>query len=125
MKMVLAKHQNRAEVTIWGTGTPVREWLHVDDGAEAMIRGLSAPSTLEPINVGIAKGISILEMAKLIKVCVGYEGELILDPSMPDGAPHKTVDGSRGAEILGWKPSRSFKQGVQDTVSWYLKHGNH
>lgn len=124
MKMVLAKHENRPEVLIWGTGTPVREWLHVDDGAEAMIRGLSAPSTLEPINIGIAKGISILDMAKLIKACVGYKGELIVDPRMPDGAPHKTVDGSRGAEILGWKPSRSFKQSVQDTVNWYLKHGN-
>lgn len=125
MKMVRAKQQNLPEVIVWGSGKPIREWLHVDDGAEAMIRGLDAPSTTEPINIGVAQGVSILELAQLIQDIVGYEGQLVMDPTKPDGAPYKTVDGRRGAELLDWQPSRSFAQGVQDTVNWYLKHGNY
>ena len=90
-----------------------------------MICGMDAASTVEPVNVGVAQGISTLDMAKLIKSIVGYEGKIVLDPTKPDGAPYKTVDGQRGAELLGWRPSRSFAQGVQDTVTWYIKHGNH
>jgi GDP-L-fucose synthase len=123
MKMVRAKRQNLPVVAVWGSGKPVREWLHVDDGAEAMIRGIDSAPTLEPVNVGVASGISILDMAQLIKRLVGYEGQLVLDESKPDGAPYKTVDGSRGAGLLDWTPSRNFKQGVKDTIEWYLNHG--
>ena len=125
MKIVRAKQNNLPKVVLWGTGKPVREWLHVDDGAEAMLRALDAPSTLEPINIGVGQGVSIWEMALLIKDYVGYEGELILDPSKPDGAPYKTVDGSKGAALFGWQPSRSFAQGVKDTINWYLQNDNH
>jgi GDP-L-fucose synthase len=125
MKMVRAKRHNLPEVVVWGSGKPVREWLHVDDGAEAMVRGLAAPQTLEPVNVGVGSGISILEMARLIKQKVGYEGRLVLDESKPDGAPFKTVDGSRGSDLLGWTPVRNFEQGVEDTIDWYLKHEHH
>ena len=123
MKIVNAKKLNSAEVVVWGSGKPVREWLHVDDGAEAMIRGLNVESYLEPLNIGVGKGISILEMATLIKDLVGYEGELILDPSKPDGAPYKTVDGSRGEQHFDWSPQRDFKQGVTETIQWYLNQG--
>lgn len=125
MKMVRAKRYSLPEVVIWGSGKPVREWLHVDDGAEAMVRGLAAKQTLGPINIGVASGISILEMAKLIKQKVGYEGRLVLDVGKPDGAPFKTVDGSLGAALLGWKPTRNFERGVEETINWYLEHGNH
>lgn len=120
MKFAEAKRQNRPFVDVWGTGKPVREWLHVDDGAEAMIRALDAESTVEPINIGVAKGISILEMAKMIKRHVGYEGEIRLDPGKPDGAPYKTVDGSRGTKLLGWSPEVHFEEGVRSTIDWYL-----
>lgn len=123
MKFVRAKQNKESQVVVWGSGKPVREWLHVDDGAEAMIRGLSVGTTTEPINIGIGKGISILDMAVLIKELVGYEGELLLDPSKPDGAPHKTVDGSRGERHFGWKPSRGFRQGVEETIKWYIQQG--
>lgn len=123
MKMVRAKETAQKQVIVWGSGKPVREWLHVDDGAEAMVRALEVAPTLEPINIGIGKGISIFEMATLIKELVGYEGELILDPSKPDGAPYKTVDGSRGAKHFGWSPDRDFKQGVTDAIQWYVKQG--
>ncbi|MBN8504579.1 MAG: NAD-dependent epimerase/dehydratase family protein [Burkholderiales bacterium] len=117
-----AKQAGAQEVVIWGTGTPVREWLHVDDGAEALVRGLAAPATREPVNIGVAQGISILDMARLIADELGYPGRLVTDPSKPDGAPYKTVDGSRGAEVLGWRPSRDFRAGVRETIDWYLQH---
>jgi GDP-L-fucose synthase len=125
MKMVRAKRQSLPEVVVWGSGKPVREWLHVDDGAEALVRGLDAAPTVAPVNVGVASGISILDMARLIQRLVGYEGRLVLDESKPDGAPYKTVDGSRGAALLGWTPTRDFEQGVRDTIAWYLNHGSH
>lgn len=123
MKIVRAKETAQKQVIVWGSGKPVREWLHVDDGAEAMVRALEVAPTLEPINIGIGKGISIFEMAVLIKELVGYEGELFLDPSKPDGAPYKTVDGSRGAKHFGWSPERDFKQGVADAIQWYVEQG--
>lgn len=122
MKMVRARRENAPEVIVWGTGTPVREWLHVDDGAEALVRGLDADATDQPVNVGVASGVSILAMAELIKEIVGYEGRLTLDASKPDGAPYKTVDGARGAALLGWTPGREFEAGVRDTVAWYLEN---
>lgn len=123
MKMVRAKEEDQPQVIVWGSGKPVREWLHVDDGAEAMIRALDVTPSTAPINIGIGKGISILDMAQLVKELVGYEGELVLDPTKPDGAPYKTVDGSKGAQHFGWIPQRAFKQGVADAINWYLKHG--
>lgn len=123
MKIVRAKQTEQAQVVVWGSGQPVREWLHVDDGAEAMVRALSVAPCVDPINIGVGKGISILEMAILIKDLVGYEGELALDPSKPDGAPYKTVDGSRGAKHFDWSPRRDFKQGVAEAVQWYINQG--
>ena len=122
MKFVKAKNENAPYVEVWGTGTPVREWLHIDDGAEAMVRAINIPSHIEPINIGIAKGISIIEMAEMIKKYVGYSGEIKLDPSKPDGAPYKTVDGSKGEKLLNWKPERNFEKGIKETIEWYLKN---
>ncbi|OQS38644.1 NAD-dependent epimerase/dehydratase family protein [Chromobacterium haemolyticum] len=123
MKIVKAKQAGLPQVIVWGSGTPVREWLHVDDGAEAMIRALDISSITDPVNIGVGRGISILEMATLIKNLVGYQGDLVLDRSKPDGAPYKTVDGSRGAQHFGWSPQRDFKQGIAETIDWYLEHG--
>lgn len=123
MKIVRAKQARQPQVVVWGSGRPVREWLHVDDGAEAMIRALDVATCLDPINIGVGKGISVLEMAQLIKELVGYEGELVLDPSKPDGAPYKTVDGSRGLQHFGWQPSKDFKQGVAEAIAWYIENG--
>jgi GDP-L-fucose synthase len=123
MKIVRAKQTGQAQVTVWGSGKPVREWLHVDDGAEAMVRALNVAPYVDPINIGIGKGISIWEMATLIKELVGYEGELILDTSKPDGAPYKTVDGSLGAQLFGWSPHRDFTEGVAEAIQWYVEHG--
>lgn len=122
MKFVTAKRNNNPYVDVWGSGTPVREWMHVDDGAEAMIRAIDKPAFVDFINVGIAEGISIIDMAEMIKKYVGYKGEIKLDPSKPDGAKYKTVDGKRGEEYLGWKPQVQFEQGVKETIEWYLEN---
>lgn len=123
MKIIMAKRNGQKEVIIWGTGKPVREWLHVDDGAEAMVRALHVAPCVDPINIGIGKGISVWEMANLIKDLVGYEGDMVLDTSKPDGAPYKTVDGSRGEQHFGWVPNRDFKKGVAEAIQWYVEHG--
>lgn len=122
MKFVKAKKQNDPFVNVWGTGTPVREWMHVDDGAEALIRAMDMPFHNGPVNVGVASGISVIDMAHLIQKEVGYLGKIQLDPSKPDGALYKTVDGSLGEKLMGWKPSTKFEQGVKETVQWYINN---
>lgn len=120
MKFAKAKQRKEPKVIVWGTGTPVREWMHVDDGAEALIRAMEMPFHSGPVNVGIATGISIIDMANLIKKHVGYDGEIEFDASKPDGAPYKTVDGSLGEQLMSWKPSKNFEAGVKETIDWYL-----
>ena len=123
MKMVDAKVNNRPTLSIWGSGDPLREWLYIDDGAEAMIRGLEMKPFTDIINIGLGTGITISDLAKKIKEMVGYNGNLIFDRSKPDGAPFKIVDGSKGAKLLGWKPSESLDTGLKKTIDWYLKNG--
>ncbi len=121
MKMVKAKKEKSPQVVVWGTGSPVREWLHVDDGAQAMVRSLSIPKNLDPINIGVSAGVSIKDLALLIKESVGYDGDLVFDTTKPDGAPYKTVDGTRGEKIFQWTPSTDLKEGIMKTIKWYLE----
>lgn len=121
MKFCRAVKNQEREVVVWGSGTPVREWLYVDDGAEAMIRGLDIPPQLEPINVGVASGISMRELAELLKKKTGFAGAIVYDPSKPDGAPYKTVDGSLGRRIMNWAPPTALEQGIESTIEWYRK----
>jgi GDP-L-fucose synthase len=87
-----------------------------------MVRALEVEPYLDPINIGIGKGISIIELAEMISAVVGYKGKLVLDPSKPDGASKKTVDGSTGIKLFNWKPSRSLKKGVEETVEYYMNN---
>ncbi len=122
MKFVEAERQGLPQVTVWGSGRPVREWLYVGDGAEVLIRALEVEPMIEPINVGVGKGISVLELAQVIKEIVGYEGRIVLDKSKPDGAPHKTMDTGRLKEAFGWTPPTSLREGIEKTVNWYREH---
>lgn len=119
MKFVNAERESKPFVNVWGSGKPVREWMHVDDGAEAMIRAMDIPPTSDFINVGVGQGISILEMCKIIKELTNFKGEIKLDLSKPDGAPYKTVDGTKGRELMNWEPSKDFKEGIAETIEWY------
>jgi GDP-L-fucose synthase len=120
-KFIEAKNSGAPEVIVWGTGTPVREWLFVDDGAEAMVRAIDCALSIEPINVGVGKGVSIADLAERIRAVVGYKGRIVYDRSRPDGAPYKTVDGSRGKALLGWSPQVGLGEGLRRTVKWYVE----
>jgi GDP-L-fucose synthase len=122
MKIVDAYRKDLPNVVVWGSGKPVREWLYVDDGAEAMLKAMSIRPYPEPINIGVGKGISVIDMAMMIKKIVGYKGEIVLDTSKPDGAAYKTVDGTLGKKLLGWEPSMGFEEAVTKTIEWYCNN---
>ena len=124
MKFVEAKRKKQYEVVVWGTGKPIREWLFVADGAEILIKALEIEPTIAPINVGVGKGISISELAELIKEVVGYKGEIILDKSKPDGALYKTMDNTKLKKIFKWEPPTSLREGIKKTVDWYITNMN-
>ncbi len=123
-----ARENNMPEVVVWGTGTPRRELLHVDDMADACLTLLELPETpyrelidnLQPclVNIGTGKDITIGELALLVQEVVGHKGNIVFDPEKPDGMPQKLLDVSRMA-TLGWKATISLREGVQDTYRWY------
>jgi GDP-L-fucose synthase len=119
MKFVEAKRKNLPEVVVWGTGKPIREWLYVEDGAEALIKALDIPFTIEPINIGRGEGISISELAELIKKIVGYQRKIVFDTTKQDGAPCKIMVVNKMKEIFNWIPPTSLEEGIKKTVTWY------
>lgn len=119
-KIVNAKRNNLTKVIIWGSGKPIREWLYVDDGAEALIRAISINYPIKPINIGINKGISIKDLSILIKDIVGYNGKLVFDKTKPDGAPYKVMDNKKCKDLFKWTPQTDLKEGIKNTYKWYL-----
>lgn len=119
MKFVEARRKNMPEVVVWGTGKPVREWLYVDDGAEILLKALNVAPTIEPVNVGVGYGVSILKLAEMVREAAGYKGKITLDSTKPDGAPHKTMDNARLKKFFKWVPPTSLKEGIEKTVAWY------
>jgi GDP-L-fucose synthase len=120
-KLHLARAQGLAEVSLWGTGTPRREFLHVDDLARAALLLMQNYDQPEIVNVGWGKDIPIAELANLIAEVVGYEGRIVFDPSMPDGTPRRYLDTTR-LQALGWQPQISLRQGLAETYQWYLQN---
>jgi GDP-L-fucose synthase len=116
-----ASEQNLPEVIIWGTGTPLREFLHVDDLAAAVLFLLENYDSSEPINVGVGKDVSIRELAELVARTVGYTGALTQDISKPDGTPRKLLDVTHLRD-LGWTAQIPLAEGVAETYKWYRKH---
>ncbi|KAJ0739939.1 putative GDP-L-fucose synthase [Helianthus annuus] len=114
-----AKVSGAKEVVVWGTGSPLREFLHVDDLADAVVFLLENYSDLGHVNVGSGKEVSIKELAELVKEVVGFEGELVWDSSKPDGTPRKLMDSSTLAK-LGWEPKISLRDGLVGTYKWYV-----
>ena len=116
-----AKVNGLAEVVIWGTGTPRREFLHVDDLAEACLHVMQHYDASEILNVGTGEDLTILELANLVKEVVGFQGRIHLDRTKPDGTPRKWLDVSR-LHDLGWKHRTRLREGIQSTYQWYLEH---
>ena len=118
-KICDAKINNLKTVEIWGTGKPMREWLYVEDGAKSLIKSINISDGHHLFNVGVEKVISIKELAEIIKLEVGWEGEFNYNQSKPDGVLEKKVDGSKGKEILQWEVSTELTTGIRNTVDWY------
>ena len=115
-----AKLDDAAVVSVWGTGTPRREFLHVDDAADACLFVMQRDQPPDLLNVGWGKDISIAELAQLIREIVGFEGKIVYDRSKPDGTPRKLLDTTRLSE-LGWSPRVSLGEGIAATYAWYAR----
>lgn len=113
-----AKESGAGEVELWGTGTPRREFLHVDDCTDAAIFLMLNYSEGETINVGWGEDIAIRELAELIREVVGFEGEITFNTSYPDGTPRKLLDTSR-INALGWRPKIGLREGIERTYHWF------
>ena len=120
-KFIEAKQNNKGEVTVWGSGTPLREFLHTDDLAKAVLLCMEKYDDAQQINVGSGVEISILDLAHKIAEKVGFEGSIVMDLSKPDGTPRKVLDITKVSN-LGWKPTISLDQGIASTVEWYLEN---
>jgi GDP-L-fucose synthase len=115
-----AKQRGDATITVWGTGAPRREFLHVDDCVDALVFLLQRYSASEPVNVGVGEDVSIAELAELVRGAVGFAGEIRYDRSKPDGMPRKLLDVSR-LRALGWRPSIGLADGIAETYRWLAR----
>lgn len=119
-KFYRAKAENEKEVVLWGTGTPIREFIYIDDIADAVVFLMNHYSGNETINVGTGTEYMIKDLAEIIKMEIGYIGEITYDRSKPDGMPRKLVDSTKMFE-LGWQPKVPFKEGIQRTIKDYVE----
>jgi GDP-L-fucose synthase len=118
-----AKLRGDPKLVIWGTGTPRREFLYVDDCADALVHLMKVYSDAEHVNVGSGADLTIRELAQIVAEAVGFEGEIVTDPSKPDGTPRKLLNIDK-LKRLGWKPRINLDEGIARTFSWYLQSIN-
>lgn len=116
-----ARERGAPSVTLWGTGAPRREFLHVDDLADAAVFLMEHYDGEEIVNVGCGEDLTIAELARLIADIAGYQGQILFDSAMPDGTPRKLLDVSR-LTTLGWRPRIGLREGIEQTYRWYMKH---
>ena len=116
-----AKINKNSSVTLWGTGNPLREFLHVNDLAKACIHFMLSYNEKSPVNIGTGKDISIHELATEIKKIVGFEGEILWDKNKPDGTPRKLLDVTK-AKQSGWESSITLLDGIRMTYDWYVQN---
>jgi len=120
-KFIEAKRSDSSKVTLWGSGAPLREFMHVDDFAKAVLVCMDKYDDSKQINVGSGHEVSIKELAGKISKAVGFSGEIIWDSNKPDGTPRKVLDSSKVTK-LGWKPLISLDKGIESLVEWYLQN---
>ena len=116
-----AKLNENSPVTLWGSGTPMREFLHVDDMAEAVVFALENQLSSNLYNIGTGKDVTIKELAETIKRVIGHQGQIIWDTSKPDGTPRKLMDVSK-MKAMGWQYSTELEDGVKNTYRWFLEN---
>jgi GDP-L-fucose synthase len=117
-----AKVARAPNVVVWGSGTPRREFLHVDDLAQALLFLMQRYDSPEIVNVGCGEDVTIADLASLVREIVGFEGELVFDRTKPDGTPRKLLDVSK-MSALGWQPRITLADGIRNTYRWFLEHG--
>ena len=122
-KCLEGKRAAAPSVPCWGTGKATREFLYVEDAAEAVVLAAERYNSSEPVNLGSGSEISTRDLAELIKAIVGYRGELVWDASRPDGQPRRALDTSRAEAAFGFKARTPFRVGLERTVEWYLGQG--
>jgi GDP-L-fucose synthase len=121
-KMIDAQERGAAEVVLWGDGSPTREFLYVEDCAEAIWRAAQHYDGAEPVNLGTGQEISIRELAELTAELTGYEGEIVWDTTKPNGQPRRRLDVSRAEELFGFRAHTPFRDGLERTIAWYRTH---
>ena len=121
-KFVEAKEQNQPTVTIWGTGKATREFLYVEDAAEAITLATLKYDKPNPVNIGASFEISIKSLAQMIKEIVQYKGKIVWDITKPDGQPRRKLDVSRAKKEFGFKSKTNFEKGLRKTIEWYVSH---
>jgi len=119
-KCIEAKKQNLAQIIVWGTGVATREFLFVEDAAEAIVTAAEKYEKSDPINLGSGQEVSIRDLTFMIKELVGFEGAVEWDSSKPDGQPRRCLDISRAKKELGWQAKTPLNQGLKRTVDWFL-----
>jgi GDP-L-fucose synthase len=117
--LIRKMHESPEEVVLWGDGSPTREFLYVEDAAEAFVLAAERYDGQEPVNIGAGKEISIRELAELIAELTGFTGEITWDESMPNGQPRRSLDASRARELFGFEARTSLREGLERTIAWY------
>jgi GDP-L-fucose synthase len=121
-KTVDGRESGASRVLLWGDGSPTRDFLYVEDCAEALVRAASDYDGAEPVNLGTGKEISIRDLASLIAEVTGFEGAIVWDPQQPGGQPRRSVDVDCAAEHFGFRARTPLKEGLERTVAWFLAH---
>lgn len=120
LKFKQAIDDNHRDVELWGTGKATREFLYVEDAAEAIVKSLSIHTNSDPINVGTGDEISIKDLANNIAHIMGFKGKIVFDTSMPDGQPRRCVDTTKAAQILDFKAKTCINTGLRKAIDWFL-----
>ncbi len=121
-KMLEASERGDESVTLWGDGSPTREFLYVDDCAEGVALAAERYDGAEPVNLGTGEEIAIRDLAHLVAELTGYRGELVWDTSRPNGQPRRKLDTSRAEQLFGFRASTSLRDGLERTVAWYVEN---
>ncbi len=120
-KFVEAKTRGDKQVVAWGTGSPTREFLYVDDAGEGVALATERYDGDEPVNLGSGQEVSIRQLTELVAELVGFDGEVVWDSSKPDGQPRRALDTSRAEQLFGFKAKTPFREGLKNVVEWYLQ----
>jgi GDP-L-fucose synthase len=118
-KFCHAADTNTREVTCWGTGRASREFLYVDDAADAIVLATSVLNDSQPVNLGTGREIPVSELAKLIAPMCGFDGDIRWDDSRPDGQPRRQLDTNRAEQLLSWRARVSLEDGLKKTIEWW------